>query len=88
MDFTLTDSLLCHIDKLVGNLKDEDELKEVLKRKFTKKEFKVFVAMEKKVPMEEITALIKDDEDRVKTLYKNACKKINQEQFKQELVEH
>ena len=34
-----TNSLLNHIDKLVGTLRPDDELKEVLKRKFTKKEF-------------------------------------------------
>ena len=32
-----TNSLLKHIDKLVGTLRDDEELKEVLKRKFTKK---------------------------------------------------
>ena len=36
-----TNSLLKHIDKLVGTLRDDEELKEVLKRKFTKKEYKV-----------------------------------------------
>ena len=81
-----TDSLLKHIDKLVGTLKKEDELKEVLKRKFTKKEFKVFVAIEEKKDIEDIARLIHDDKQRVEELYKVACKKINQEKIKKELV--
>ncbi|XOB62110.1 hypothetical protein ACMC56_16155 [Campylobacterota bacterium DY0563] len=82
----LTKSLLFNIDKLVGTLKTEEELKEVLKRKFTKKEFKVFVAMEDKKDIKEIAQLINDKEERVEELYKAACKKLNQEKIKKELV--
>jgi hypothetical protein len=82
----LQKSLHFHIDKLVGTLKSEDELKEVLKRKFTKKEFKVFTAMEEKKSIEKIKVLINDDEQRIEELYKSACKKLNQEKIKQELV--
>jgi len=82
----LTKSLLFNIDKLVGTLKTEEELKEVLKRKFTKKEFKVFVAMEDKKDIKEIAKLINDEEERVEELYKAACKKLNQEKIKKELV--
>ena len=83
---TFTDSVKFNIDKLVGELKSEEQLREVLKRKFTKKEFKVFVAMEEEVAISEIAKEIHDDEDRVKTLYKGACKKLNQEHFKKELI--
>ena len=76
-----------HIEKLVGTLKSEDELKEVLKRKFTKKEFKVFVLMEEKKDIKTISEIIHDDEKRVEELYKSACKKLNQERIKQELVD-
>ena len=82
----LRESVLSHIDKLVGTLKDEKELKEILKRKFTKKEFKVFTAMEDKKEVSEIAILIHDEEERVDELYKAACKKLNQEKIKQELV--
>lgn len=85
MDFTK--SLTKHIEKLVGILKSEEELKEVLKRKFTKKEFKVFVAMETQKTIEEIKNLIHDDEERIDELYKNAIKKLNQEKIKKELVD-
>lgn len=83
---TLRDSIMFHIDKLVGTLKSEEQLKEVLKRKFTKKELKVFIAMEEKKDVATIAKLINDEEDRVEELYKSACKKLNQEKIKQELV--
>ena len=82
----LEDALLSNIDKLVGRLKDEEELKEVLKRKFTKKELKVFIAKEENKSIEEIKALINDDEERIEEIYKAAIKKLNQEKTKKELV--
>ena len=83
-----TNSLLKHIDKLVGTLRDEEELKEVLKRKFTKKEYKVFVAFEEGKSIEEIKTLVKEDKEAIEKHYKVACKKLNQEKFKQELVSY
>ncbi len=83
-----TNSLLKHIDKLVGTLRDDEELKEVLKRKFTKKEYKVFVAFEEGKSIEEIKTLVKEDEESILKHYKVACKKLNQEKFKQELVSY
>jgi hypothetical protein len=82
-----TESLTNHIDKIVGILKDEDELREVLKRKMTKKEFKVFVAFEEGNSIEDVKKLVGDDEDRINELYKSACKKLNQEKIKQELCD-
>ena len=82
----LEKALLSNIDKLVGRLKDEEELKEVLKRKFTKKELKVFIAREENKSIEEIKTLINDDEERIEEIYKAAIKKLNQEKTKKELV--
>jgi hypothetical protein len=82
----LEKSLLSTIDKLVGRLKDEEELLEVLKRKFTKKEFKVYFARESGKSVEDIKELIHDEEKRIEEIYKTACKKLNQEKIKQELV--
>ncbi|MGA1933252.1 hypothetical protein ACH5BF_11165 [Arcobacter sp. YIC-464] len=81
-----TEAVLNHIDKLVGTLRPEDEIKDVLKRKFTKKEYKVFVAFEEGKSLEEVMQIVKEDEERVEKLYKSACKKVNQELFKKELV--
>lgn len=82
----LQESVLSHIDKLIGVLKENNELKEVLKRRFTKKEYKVFIAIEEGSEIEDIAKQLGDDEDRVNELYKSACKKLNQEKIKQELV--
>ncbi len=79
-------SILFNIEKLVGTLKEEEELKEVLKRKFTKKEFKVFVAMEDAKDVCEIAKEIHTDEERVQELYKSAVHKLNQEKIKKELI--
>jgi DNA-binding NarL/FixJ family response regulator len=81
------DSLERHIDKLVGTLKDEEGLKEVLKRKFTKKEYKVFVSIEEGNSIEETAKTLNEEIDRVEEIYKKACKKVNQELFKKELVD-
>ena len=86
MSFTFTQSLMFKIDKLVGTLKSEEQLIEVLKRKFTKKEYKVFVAIESNEEKTAITNELKIEQDRVDELYKSACKKLNQEKIKQELV--
>ena len=55
-----TKSLLKHIDKLVGSLRSDEQIQEILKRKFTKKEYKVFVAFEEGKSIEEIKALVKE----------------------------
>jgi len=83
---TFTDSLIKHIDKLVGTLKSEEQLQEVLKKKFTKKEFKVFVAFEEGKTLEEVKQIVNDDDERIEEIYKAACKKVNQEKIKKELV--
>ena len=80
-------ALICNIEKLVGDLKDEKELKEILKRKFTKKEYKVFVASEEGQDCEDICKLIDEDLKRVEELHQSAIKKINQEKIKKELVD-
>lgn len=81
-----TEAIELNIDKLVGTLKDEDELEEVLKKKFTKKEFKVFVAFSEGKTLDEVKTIVNDDEERINEIYKTACKKLNQEKIKKELV--
>ncbi|RXJ92551.1 hypothetical protein CRV00_12915 [Malaciobacter molluscorum] len=80
-------SITNNIEKLVGTLKSEKELQEVLKRKFTKKEYKVFVAIESGETIESLQESMKDEKQRIEELYKNACKKLNQELFKKELID-
>ena len=83
-----TNSITKHITKLVGTLKSEDELQEILKRKFTKREYKTFIAFEEGKNIYEIKTLLKeDDEKEVEKIYQTAIKKLNQEIFKRELVD-
>ena len=83
-----TNSIKKHIVKLVGILKDEDELQEVLKRKFTKKEYKTFIAFEEGKNLDEVKAILREeDEEKIQKTYQAAIKKLNQEIFKRELVE-
>lgn len=84
--FDITKAITFNIDKLVGRLKDEEELLQVLKKKFTKKELKVFIAMEEETPISDIAKEIHTEEDRVKEIYKAAKKKLNQEKIKKELI--
>ena len=84
--FDITKAITLNIDKLVGRLKDEEELLQVLKLKFTKKELKVFIAMAEEMSISDIAKEIHTDEDRVKEIYKAAKKKLNQEKIKKELV--
>ncbi|APW66830.1 MULTISPECIES: hypothetical protein [Arcobacteraceae] len=81
-----TEAIELNIDKLVGTLKHEEELEEVLKKKFTKKEFKVFVAFSEGKSIDEVKTIINDDDERINEIYKTACKKLNQEKIKKELV--
>ncbi len=42
--------------------------------------------MQEKKDLKTIAKLINDNEQRVEKLYKSACKKLNQERIKEELV--
>ena len=83
-----TNSITKHITKLVGTLKNEDELQEVLKRKFTKIEYKTFISFEEGKNIDEIKTLLKEEDTKeVEKIYQTAIKKLNQEIFKRELVD-
>ncbi|WP_323592706.1 hypothetical protein [Aliarcobacter butzleri] len=79
-------SIQKHITKLVGTLKSEEELQEVLKRKFTRKEYKTFIAFEEGKSIDEIKSIVRDDEETIQKHYQTAIKKLNQELFKRELI--
>ena len=57
-------------------------------RKFTKKEYKVFVAFEEGKSIDEIKLIVKEDEEKIQEHFKVACKKLNQEKIKKELVSY
>ena len=61
-----TNSITKHITKLIGTLKSEDELQEILKRKFTKREYKTFIAFEEGKNIDEIKTLLKKEAEKEK----------------------
>ncbi|QOG12548.1 hypothetical protein FWKOB_07450 [Arcobacter sp. FWKO B] len=82
----ITGAVASNIKILQGELKNEKELIEVLKKRLTKKEFKVFVAMEEGIDESKIADMVKMDEDGVAETYQTVIKKLNQEKLKQELT--
>jgi len=79
----LTDEVERHIRKLVRPLKDENELKEVLKVKLTKKEFKVLNTWANDGDLEALKEKLGMDEERYGELSVKLIKKLNQEKLKQ-----
>ncbi|MBN2721751.1 MAG: hypothetical protein JXQ77_02905 [Campylobacterales bacterium] len=67
-------------------LKDEMLLKEVLKRRLTKKEYKILDALVYSKNTEEVCAKLKLDVDRYNEVVLTLTKKLNQEKLKQELA--
>jgi len=81
----LTDELEKHIRILINPLKEEDELKKVLKVKLTKKEFKVLNAWAKDEDIKPLLEKLGMDEERYGELSLKLIKKLNQEKLKQEI---
>ena len=76
------------INRLVGRLKLENELIEVLKRKLTKKEFKYYKL---KIENTDDTTLMRElncDGKRLEEIKKQTIYKLNQEKIKKELIIH
>ena len=73
------------IEKPLGKLRDPEELEMVLRRRLTKKEFKLFVAELEEVPMEDVMDKLKLDEERRRELSANTRQKVNQDKIKREL---
>jgi len=75
-----------HIRKLIKPLKEGKELRNILKVKLTKKEFKVLNAW---AYQEELTPLLEKlhlDQERYQQLKEKLIKKLNQEKLKQEIM--
>ena len=80
---TLQEEVQKHINKLVRPLKEEEELREVLKIKLTKKEFKLLNAWANQSDMEALKVKLNLNEERYKELETKLIKKLNQERIKQ-----
>lgn len=79
----LRDEVEKHIRKLIHTLKDEDELRDVLKVKLTKKEFKVLNSWATNSDIEALKEKLGLDEERYGDLSVKLVKKLNQEKLKQ-----
>jgi len=80
---TLSTEIEKHIKKLVNPLKDGDDLKEALKLKLTKKEFKLLKAWSEGTDIEQVQKDLNLDEERYGELSAKLIKKLNQEKIKQ-----
>jgi len=81
-----TEELNKDIKKIVGILKDEEQIIEVLKRKLTKKEFKYYKLKIENADDATITKELQCDEERFEAIKKQTILKLNQEKIKKELI--
>ena len=86
LETPLRDEVEQHIRKLIRPLKDEDELRAVLKVKLTKKEFKVLNNWANKEELKPLLEKLSLDEKRYEELSLKLIKKLNQEKLKQEIM--
>lgn len=83
---TLTTLLQSNIKKLTSPLKSEDELIMILKKRLTKKEFKVLMFTVSDIPKEEQLQKLSLDEKRYEEVKIKIFKKINFNDLKEELM--
>ena len=76
------------IKKIVGMLKLEEELAEVLKRKLTKKELKFYKLKIENSDDNTMMSELNCDNERLEEIKKQTIHKLNQEKIKKELVSH
>jgi hypothetical protein len=84
--FTLREELEKHIRKLILPLKAEEDLMEILRKRLTKKEYKLLKAMALEIPETETMTVLNLDEESYDRVKKKLIKKLNQEKLKQELM--
>ncbi len=82
----IRDELEKTIRKLPYPLKDEDEIIEILKRRLTKKEYKVLKFKASNMDLEEMAKELKVDMDRLTKIDVTLVKKINQEKIKHDIM--
>jgi len=80
------DELTKDIKSIVGILKSDEQLTEVLKRKLTKKEFKYYKLKLEKNDEETIVKELNCDMERFEEIKKQTILKLNQNTLKKELV--
>lgn len=83
---TLREEIEKHIRKLILPLKEEEELKEVLKVRLTKKEFKLLQGWAEDTSQADLMMQLHLDEEKYGDLCTKLIKKLNQEKLKQEMM--
>lgn len=81
-----TEQLDKDIKKIVGTLKGEEQIVEILKRKLTKKEFKYFKLKIAGADEETMQKELQRDGERFEAIKKQTIVKLNQEKIKNELT--
>jgi hypothetical protein len=84
---TLTDGLQRDIKIIEKDLKEEAELKKILKLRLTKKEYKVFLAINDNASDEFMKEKLLLDDKRLTEVKESLLKKLNYEKLKNELYE-
>jgi len=75
-----------YIKKLIKPLRSEEELVEVLKKRLTKKEYKLLIDISQEVEASKTMERLSIDTKRYDDLTLKLIKKLNQEKLKQELM--
>ena len=82
---TIYDMLKADIKILNRDLKSEDEIVEILKKRLTKKEFKYYMMKMEGVEKELMQKELKADDERFDEIETTTIKKLNAEKLKYEL---
>jgi hypothetical protein len=82
---TIYNMLKEDIKVLNRDLKSEDEIIEILKKRLTKKEFKYYMMRMEGVEKELMKKELKSDDERFDEIEKTTIKKLNAEKLKYEL---
>lgn len=80
------DELLGDINKLVGDLRDENELIKTLKKRLTKKEFRYYKLKVENATTKDMIRELGVDNERFGEIEAQTIHKLNQEKIKQELT--
>ncbi len=75
------------IDKPLGRMRDKEAVEWVLRRRLTKKEFKVFMGPLRGVSDIQLQEKLKLDPKRLAEIRSSIRRKLNQDRIKQELYE-
>ncbi|MDX9743307.1 MAG: hypothetical protein RBT59_05775 [Arcobacteraceae bacterium] len=82
---TIYDMLKADIKILNRDLKSEDEIVEILKKRLTKKEFKYYMMRMEGIEKELMQKELKADDERFDEIETTTIKKLNAEKLKYEL---